>query len=193
MPFLQVGNNQFYEVLEKVSGQKDIDDWAKLQRLMEPLAKAATAVPPIAIRADPGVALTAIARYLPRLFSGGPDALKLIGPFSKVRQCSELPHSLLLQLIRVALVTCASCLWVQTALDFCLLVCSDHFKEYKMQGHMFALSLFVVRSACSGECDPQRSKLSLSLFVMSQIILKNVKCKGTSPCIHCFMQSLHVM
>ena len=101
--FLQVGNDQFYEVLEKVSGQKGIDDWAKLQKLMEPLAKAATAVPPIAIRADPGVALTAIARYLPRLFSGGPDALKLIGPFSKVTPCSELLHSLLLQLICIAI------------------------------------------------------------------------------------------
>lgn len=80
----EVGNDQFYEVLEKVSGQAGIDDWAKLQKLMEPLAKAATAVPPIAIRADPGVALTAVARYLPRLFSGGPSALKLTGPFSKV-------------------------------------------------------------------------------------------------------------
>lgn len=80
-----MGNDQFYEVLEKVSGQAGIDDWAKLQKLMEPLAKAATAVPPIAIRADPGVALTAVARYLPRLLSGGPSALKLTGPFSKVR------------------------------------------------------------------------------------------------------------
>lgn len=67
-----------------MSGQKGKDDWAKLQKLMRPLAKAATAVPPIAIRADPGVAVTAVARYLPRLLSGGPDALKLIGPFSKV-------------------------------------------------------------------------------------------------------------
>lgn len=75
-------------MLEKVSGQKGKDDWAKLQKLMEPLAKAATAVPPIAIRADPGVALTAVARYLPRLFSGGTDALKLIGPFSKVKHSS---------------------------------------------------------------------------------------------------------
>lgn len=81
---IQVGNDQFYEVLDKVSGQKGKDDWAKLQELMRPLAKAATAVPPIAIRADPGVALTAVARYLPKLFSGGTDALKLIGPFSKV-------------------------------------------------------------------------------------------------------------
>ncbi|KAL3135547.1 hypothetical protein ABBQ38_006025 [Trebouxia sp. C0009 RCD-2024] len=82
----QVGNDQFYEVLDKVSGQKGKDDWAKLQELMRPLAKAATAVPPIAIRADPGVALTAVARYLPKLLSGGTNALKLIGPFSKVTE-----------------------------------------------------------------------------------------------------------
>ena len=82
---MQVGNDQFYEVLDKVSGQQGKDDWAKLQKLMKPLAKAATAVPPIAIRADPGVALTAVARYLPSLLSGGPTALKLTGPFSKVR------------------------------------------------------------------------------------------------------------
>ena len=89
-----MGNDQFYEVLEKVSGQAGIDDWAKLQKLMEPLAKAATAVPPIAIRADPGVALTAVARYLPRLFSGGPSALKLTGPFSKVwDQCTIMMSS----------------------------------------------------------------------------------------------------
>lgn len=87
---VQVGNDQFYEVLDKVSGQKGKDDWAKLQKLMRPLAKAATAVPPIAIRADPGVALTAVARYLPRLLSGGPDALKLIGPFSKVNDTRTL-------------------------------------------------------------------------------------------------------
>ena len=79
-----MGNEQFYEVLEKVSGKQGMDDWAKLQKLMKPLAKAAAAVPPIAIRADPGVAVTAIARFLPRLFSGGTDALKLVGPFSNV-------------------------------------------------------------------------------------------------------------
>ena len=88
-----MGNDQFYEVLEKVSGKKGMDDWAKLQKLMKPLAKAAAAVPPIAIRADPGVAITAVARFLPRLFSGGPDALKLIGPFSKVSNAAAFtPH-----------------------------------------------------------------------------------------------------
>jgi hypothetical protein len=34
---------------------------------MKPLAKAATLLPPTAFRADPAVALTAFARYLPHL------------------------------------------------------------------------------------------------------------------------------
>jgi hypothetical protein len=41
-------------------------------------------------RADPGVALTAVARYLPSLLTGGPAALKLAGPFSKV--CPRARH-----------------------------------------------------------------------------------------------------
>jgi hypothetical protein len=41
-------------------------------------------VPP-AYRYDPGVLLSAIGRYLPQLASGGTDAMKLTGPFSKVR------------------------------------------------------------------------------------------------------------
>jgi hypothetical protein len=35
-------------------------------------------------RYDPGVLISAIARYFPSLLSSGPDALKLTGPFSKV-------------------------------------------------------------------------------------------------------------
>ena len=35
--------------------------------MMEPLAKAATALPPTAFRADPLVAITAFGRYLPQL------------------------------------------------------------------------------------------------------------------------------
>jgi len=42
-------------------------------------------------RYDPGVLLTAIGRYLPQLASGGTDALKLTGPFSKVRARSPQP------------------------------------------------------------------------------------------------------
>ncbi len=39
----------------------------ELQRVMEPLARAATALPPTAFRADPLVAITAFGRYLPQL------------------------------------------------------------------------------------------------------------------------------
>jgi hypothetical protein len=38
----------------------------------------------VLLRYDPGVLLSAIGRYLPSLASGGTDAMKLTGPFSKV-------------------------------------------------------------------------------------------------------------
>ncbi len=43
----------------------------ELQRVMKPLAAAATALPPAALRADPAVAVT-IARYLPQLLQVSP-------------------------------------------------------------------------------------------------------------------------
>jgi hypothetical protein len=55
-----------------------------VQEVMRPLAAAGTMLPPAAFRQDLGVARTAILRYLPQLLSGGPAALKLTGPFSKV-------------------------------------------------------------------------------------------------------------
>ena len=78
-----------FEVLHKVSPERGVKDWAELQRMMEPLAKAASALPPTAIRLDPGVAVTALGRYLPHLLSSGADASKLVGPFSKVRCASQ--------------------------------------------------------------------------------------------------------
>ncbi len=51
---------------------------------MRPLAKASTLMPPAALRGDPGVLLTAFARYLPSLLSTGPVAASLTAPFSKV-------------------------------------------------------------------------------------------------------------
>ncbi len=74
-----------FEVLRQISPDRGVKDWAELQRMMEPLAKAAGALPPTAIRLDPGVAVTALGRYLPHLLSSGADASKLVGPFSKVR------------------------------------------------------------------------------------------------------------
>lgn len=55
------------------------------QTVMRPLAKASTMMPPAAFRADPGVLITAFARYLPSILETGPTAAKLTGPFSKVR------------------------------------------------------------------------------------------------------------
>ena len=82
-----------FEVLRQVSPDRGVKDWAELQRMMEPLAKAASALPPTAIRLDPGVAVTALGRYLPHLLSSGADASKLVGPFSKVSRglpwCSQ--------------------------------------------------------------------------------------------------------
>jgi hypothetical protein len=51
---------------------------------MRPLAKAATLMPPVAFRYDPGVLISAFGRYLPSLLSGGADAARLTGPYSKV-------------------------------------------------------------------------------------------------------------
>eukprot|EP00897_Mesotaenium_endlicherianum_P006473 jgi/Mesen1/5854/ME000298S05133 len=59
------------------------------EKSVEPLSSAAMALPPAALRADPGVALTAFARYGPSLLGtflkAGPGAMgasKLLGPFS---------------------------------------------------------------------------------------------------------------
>lgn len=41
-------------------------------------------------RYDPGVLVSAFARYLPSLASGGTDAMKLTGPFSKVGFAEDL-------------------------------------------------------------------------------------------------------
>ena len=51
---------------------------------MRPLASAATMLPPVAFRQDLGVLRSAVLRYLPQLLQGGPAAVQLTGPFSKV-------------------------------------------------------------------------------------------------------------
>lgn len=81
---LQIGNDNFCDVLAKVRGPEAIAEWKRLQEQMRPLARAAALLPPVAFRYDPGVLISAIGRYLPDLLSGGADAMKLTGPFSKV-------------------------------------------------------------------------------------------------------------
>lgn len=63
-----------------------------------------------AFRYDPGVLLSAIGRYLPQLASGGTDAMKLTGPFSKVRdQPVALVYSKVAALVDILYMHGAQC------------------------------------------------------------------------------------
>ncbi|GAX79935.1 hypothetical protein CEUSTIGMA_g7375.t1 [Chlamydomonas eustigma] len=85
----KVGNDNFVEVLKKIGGKdsgKAVAEWQALQEHMKPLARAASMIPPAAIRFDPGVLVSALRRYFGDVISSGPSALQLTGPFSKVIQ-----------------------------------------------------------------------------------------------------------
>lgn len=86
----RIGNDNFNEVLAKIRGPEAIAEWKRLQEVMRPLAKAAAMMPPAAFRYDPGVAITAIARYLPALLESGPNAARLSGPFSAVLDSANI-------------------------------------------------------------------------------------------------------
>eukprot|EP00884_Botryococcus_braunii_P015725 jgi/Botrbrau1/2836/Bobra.0125s0043.1 len=79
----EIGNDQFEDVLKQVS-PAGIPDWQELQRVMKPLAEAASLMPPMAFRADPFVLATTLGRYFPYLLQSGLDALKLVGPFENI-------------------------------------------------------------------------------------------------------------
>ena len=59
--------HELHQVHEARHAQAPCWDSQELQRVMKPLSQAATALPPMAMRADPFVAVTALARYLPSL------------------------------------------------------------------------------------------------------------------------------
>lgn len=71
-------------VVNRVSGNAGVDQWSRLMQKMEPLAKAVDAMPTLALRADPGVALTA-GMFLPNFAGLNPlENLKLTQPFSNI-------------------------------------------------------------------------------------------------------------
>lgn len=47
---MQIGNDNFYEVLSKIRGPEAVAEWRQLQEVMRPLAKAAVLMPPVAFR-----------------------------------------------------------------------------------------------------------------------------------------------
>nr|QIW94442.1 carotene synthesis related protein [Dunaliella salina] len=79
----QVGNDNFGSVLSKIRGPEAVQEWNSLQELMRPLASAAAALPPAAMRLDPWAAIT-VGRYLPDLITQGPVAAQLTGPFANI-------------------------------------------------------------------------------------------------------------
>jgi hypothetical protein len=60
-----------------------LQEWKKLQEIIKPLILAATAFPPMCLRADLG-ALKTLQKYLPTFLSFGPTAAKINGPFAAV-------------------------------------------------------------------------------------------------------------
>jgi len=78
-----VGADQFCEVLTKFRGQKAVAEWRELQRVMEPLSKAATALPPSALRFDWGAPLS-VGRFAPSLLQHAASMTKMTGPFSRI-------------------------------------------------------------------------------------------------------------
>lgn len=78
-----VGGEQFCEVLMKLRGKDAVAQWQKLQQVMEPLVRAAIAIPPAALRFDLGAAIT-VSKFAPSMLRHVADITKLTGPFSRI-------------------------------------------------------------------------------------------------------------
>ncbi len=78
-----VGADQFCEVLQRLRGNQAVAEWRKLQQVMQPLAEAVNALPPVALRSDLGAAIT-VGKFLPSLAWHTPNILRLTGSFSKI-------------------------------------------------------------------------------------------------------------
>ncbi|MBW4635172.1 MAG: NAD(P)/FAD-dependent oxidoreductase [Iphinoe sp. HA4291-MV1] len=78
-----VGTDQFCDVLKRFGGHEAVAEWRELQRVMEPLMRAATALPPAALRFDVGAIMT-VGRFAPSLFQHITDIAKLTGSFSQI-------------------------------------------------------------------------------------------------------------
>ena len=78
-----VGADQFCEVLMRLRGEDAVVQWRELQRVMQPLASAATAIPPAAVRFDWGAAI-AFSRFAPSVLRHAVNVMQLTGPFSRI-------------------------------------------------------------------------------------------------------------
>jgi phytoene dehydrogenase-like protein len=83
------GARGFDELLTRAAGPEALRQWRAFQAHVEPLSRAATALPPAAIRLDAGVVRSA-ARFLPALARAAPRLGQLTGPFSNVMDAGGL-------------------------------------------------------------------------------------------------------
>jgi len=81
--FAAVGNESFIEILTKLRNKEAVQEWQRLQTIMLPLGRVATALPPIALRNDWQVALSA-GKYLWKMLRDLPQLTMLTQPFSKI-------------------------------------------------------------------------------------------------------------
>ncbi len=78
-----VGAEQFCEVLLKYRGEKAVQEWRELQRVMAPYADAAIALPSAALRFDFDAVKT-VGKFAPSLLKHFFNVFKLTGPFSSI-------------------------------------------------------------------------------------------------------------
>lgn len=78
-----VGADQFCDVLKQLRGEAAVAEWRELQKVMQPLAAAAVALPTAAVRFDLGAVRTA-GSFAPRLLKHLPNTPKLTRPFSHI-------------------------------------------------------------------------------------------------------------
>lgn len=78
-----IGNDQFCQVLQRLRGERAVQEWRQLQRVMAPLGRAATALPPATLRLDWG-ALQTVLPYGWELLRNAPALAQSSQPFSTV-------------------------------------------------------------------------------------------------------------
>lgn len=78
-----VGAEQFCDLLGQLRGQTAVDEWRSLQQVMQPLGKAAVALPPAAIRYD-WQAIKTVSPFVSSLLKQFGSLRQLTGPFSRI-------------------------------------------------------------------------------------------------------------
>lgn len=80
-----VGEGNFESVLKKFGGPNVLQEWNQLLKILEPVQKLSTAIPPLILRNDLGLILT-LFPHLGNLLSGALVASKVEGPFKSISE-----------------------------------------------------------------------------------------------------------